>query len=77
MRAIASYFKVGVAEVYIQHVVSIGREGMLLQENFVKLYARRLLLRPCLGPSLKFHNSYQNRISTVATCTLCVIADCA
>ena len=58
----ASCFEVGVAEVYIQHVVSMGRgggEGMLPQENFVKLDARRWLLRPCLGPGLKSHNSYQ------------------
>ena len=43
----------GVAKVYIPYVQSIGGSGgMLPQENFVKLYAKRVLLRPCLASNL-------------------------
>ena len=56
--------------------VCIGRSGgMLPQENFVKLDTRRLLLRPQISYVPQF---FANRISIVATYTLCelVIADC-
>ena len=64
------------------YIVSRGSGGMLSQVNFVKLDARRWILRPFLGPtSHMFCNSKANRTSVVATnplklwgsnCRLCV-----
>ena len=59
-RDVASYFKVVLVKVHIQHVVYRG--FWALPRNFVKLDARRSLLRPI--------SCSVNRvtISTVATC---------
>ena len=52
-----------------------GSGGMVPQENFVELDAKRSLLRPFLGPKSRMFLA--NRISIVGTRTLCevVIAD--
>ena len=53
MQGCSKLFEGGVAKVYIPHVESIGGSvGMLPQENFVKLYTKRVLLRPCLASNL-------------------------
>ena len=54
-------FEGSVTKVYITHVVSRGVWGRAPPGNFVKLDARRWLLRPFLGPkSHLFHLSKHN-----------------
>ena len=56
-RAVASYFKGGVAKVYIMYVVSRMVWGACYPMKVVKLDTQKMLLRSFLGPKATCSNS--------------------
>ena len=68
-RAVARYFKGGVAKVYLMYVVSRMVWGACYPKNVVKLDTQKMLLRSFLGPKATCSNFYQTACEiTIAGC---------